>query len=300
MVLQWAAAQSVGCERALLQLAVDGVSECRPSAGELARESLRNTLKLRPGFPEAEALLAKLGPGPEPVRKFHPKGIAPLSAAETHVKCPGAPNPTRTCRAGPSSCRIRQPCLRHELLHCCPIPEREAGRRSTRGIFRIAVAPCRWVGGQRRVSGGHCRVSARSKARIRVCRLRPAGDSPVSPSRCACSIGWAWSNLPAWIRIRRASGGRRSPRPVRRFPPPDHAYPFMALGNQLDPADGKLQARKALGFLQRQVESALPERHGRTAVQPGRTPNDRGPQKRTPMPVSAPVQRPPSQAWSST
>ena len=41
----------------------------------------------------------------------------------------------------------------------------------------------------------------------------------------------------------------------------DHAYPYMALA-KLDPAEGKIQARKALGFLQRQLGSALPEYHG--------------------------------------
>jgi len=41
----------------------------------------------------------------------------------------------------------------------------------------------------------------------------------------------------------------------------DHAYPYMALA-KLDPAEGKIQARRALGFLQRQLGTALPEYHG--------------------------------------
>jgi len=41
----------------------------------------------------------------------------------------------------------------------------------------------------------------------------------------------------------------------------DHAYPYMALA-KLDPAEGKIQARRALGFLQRQLGTALPEYQG--------------------------------------
>jgi predicted Zn-dependent protease len=41
----------------------------------------------------------------------------------------------------------------------------------------------------------------------------------------------------------------------------DHAYPYLALA-KLDPAGAAIQARKALGFLQRQLGSALPEHRG--------------------------------------
>jgi hypothetical protein len=41
----------------------------------------------------------------------------------------------------------------------------------------------------------------------------------------------------------------------------DHAYPYMALA-KLDPAEGKIKARTALGFLQRQLGAAAPEYQG--------------------------------------
>lgn len=60
------------------------------SAGRVsaAREALQNALKLRPGFPDAAALLAKLGPGAAPARKFRPAGSAAVPAGAALIAVP--------------------------------------------------------------------------------------------------------------------------------------------------------------------------------------------------------------------
>ena len=58
----------------------------------------------------------------------------------------------------------------------------------------------------------------------------------------------------------------------------DYAYSYMALA-RLDAYEGKIKARTALGFLQRQL-AALAGISGGAAVQPGTAANDRRPQGR--------------------
>jgi tetratricopeptide (TPR) repeat protein len=58
-----------------------------------AREALQNALKLRPGFPDAEGLLAKLGPAPAPARKIRPVGSDPAPGATALAAVPAATSP---------------------------------------------------------------------------------------------------------------------------------------------------------------------------------------------------------------
>jgi tetratricopeptide (TPR) repeat protein len=93
------------------------------SAGRVsaAREALRNALKLRPVFPDAEALLAELGPGPAPARKIRPAGSGPAPDAYGHRG--GRNFSTGDCRHGAAHGRVRRHRRSPELLHARQIPE---------------------------------------------------------------------------------------------------------------------------------------------------------------------------------
>lgn len=253
-VFQMMVERSVTDANAHLQLAL---AYQNAGAIESARESLRNTLKLRPGFPEAEALLAKLGPGPEPVRKFHPKGIGPAAETTSSAPAPQTPRELAVLALQIAASGDLATAMSYFTAARFPNVKPEDGVREAYFELRL-----------RRVVGlagsGQCPAALQGLGALesedKSLPFTAGGFAALTKS---LRVQY-WVGVIEFACVDKDSARKRWQALTKASPEissTDHAYPFMAL-NQLDPADGKLQARKALGFLQRQVESALPERMG--------------------------------------
>jgi tetratricopeptide (TPR) repeat protein len=231
-----------------------------------AREALQNVLKLRPGFPDAEALLAELGPGPAPARKIRPAGSGPA---------PDAPDPA-TIAAGTSPREIAAMALRiaasgdigGAMSYFTPA---KFPNEKQEDAVREAYIELRL---RRLVALASARQCA--AARLGLANLEGEDKSLPFTSQGFASFTKG-VRFQYWLGVVESAcvdqnAARRRWEALAKASPDlasiDHAYPYMALA-KLDPAEAAIQARKALGFLQRQLGSALPEYQGRLLYSQG-------------------------------
>jgi tetratricopeptide (TPR) repeat protein len=224
-----------------------------------ARESLQNALKLRPGFPDAEALLAKLGPGPAPVRKLRPVGSGPAPDATAAATVPAASSPReiaamalRIAASGDIGVAMsyftpgRFPKEKQED----EVREAYIELRLRRLVAQAAAKQCAAA------IQGLTHLEAEDKSLPFTLNGFGSFTKGVRFQYWVGVVEFACVDQNAarkrWEILAKASPEIAST---------DHAYPYMALA-KLDPAEGKIQARKALGFLQRQLGTAAPEYQG--------------------------------------
>jgi tetratricopeptide (TPR) repeat protein len=232
------------------------------SAGRVsaAREALRNALKLRPVFPDAEALLAELGPGPAPARKIRPAGSGP------------APDeaPTATAGAATSPREIADMALR------------TAASGDIAGALSY-FTPAKFPNEKQEDAVREAYIELRLRRLVELAAARQCATAVQGLTNLDAedkrlpftSHGFAsftkgarfqyWLGVVEFACVDENAARRRWQILAKASPDLasiDHAYPYMALA-KLDPAEAAIQARKALGFLERQLGSALPEFQGR-------------------------------------
>jgi tetratricopeptide (TPR) repeat protein len=231
------------------------------NAGDVAaaREASQNALKLRPGFPDAEALLAKLGPGPAPVRKFRPAGrdSAPDATAPAAVAVPTSPREIAAVALRIAATGDIGEAMSYFTPAKFPQEKQEDAVREAYFELRL-----------RRVAA--LAAAKQCAAATQALTGLGAEDKSLPFTRSGFGSFMKSVRVQYWLGVAEfacvdQNAARKRWEALAKASPEivsaDHAYPYMALA-KLDPAEGKIQSRKALGFLQRQLETAAPEYQG--------------------------------------
>ena len=251
-----------------------------------AREALQSALKLRPGFGDAEALLAKLGPGPALVRKLRPAG-----AAVPDAKVPPAPPaaaPANATASVPAIATVPAP-----VAAAVPAPVANSPREIAAMALRVAASGD--IGGALGYFTAARFPKERQEAAVREAyvelRLRRAVALATAHQCAAANQGIAgldaedktvpftfngfasfikgvrfqyWMGVVEFACVDENAARRRWEKLAKTSVPltsTDHAYPYMALA-KVDPDEGKARALTALEALQRQMAMAAPANKG--------------------------------------
>ena len=258
LVFEWAAQRNPTDANAYLLLALAHQNAGNVSA---AREASRNALKLRPGFPDAEALLAKVGPGPAPGRRIRPAGTGPA---------PDAPAATPATAAAANSPReIAAMALRiaasgdvggamsYFTPAKFPQEKQEAAVREAYIELRLRRLVAMAAAGQcPAVIQGLGNLDAEDKT-------LPFTFSGFGSFTKGVRFQY-WLGVVEFACVDENAARKRWERLAKASPEiasTDYAYSYMALA-KLDPSEGKIKARTALGFLQRQLATPAPEHQG--------------------------------------
>ena len=254
-VFQWAVQRNPSDANAhwFLALVHQGVGK-----DAAAREALQNALKLRPGFPDAEALLAKLGSGSPPPPKIHPAG---------NVSSPDAP-PAAPTTAADSPREIAAMALRlaasgdigGAMSYFTPAKfPKEKQENAVREAYielrlrqLVALASARQCPG---VIKSLTNLDAEDKS-------LPFTFNGFGSFTKGVRFQY-WLGVVEFACVDETSARKRWERLTKANPEiasTDYAYSYMALA-RLDANEGKIKARTALGFLQRQL-AASPEYQG--------------------------------------
>ena len=228
-----------------------------------AREALRNALKLRPVFPDAEVLLGKLGP--EVGAKARPVGNgAGSGAVPGAVAVPTSPGEIaalalRIAAGGDVGAAM-------SYFTAARFPERRQEDAVREAYFELRLR----------------RLVALAAARQCAAAAQAMGNLDAEDKSLPFTSG-GFAGLTRglrvqyWLGVVEASCVDQSAARKRweaianasaEIASTDHAYPYAARA-KLDAAEGAAQARKALGFLQRQLGGALPEYQGRLLYSQG-------------------------------
>ena len=208
---------------------------------------------VRPGFPDAVALLAKIT---APRRRPYVRCCRSLRReAPLHLCKPRAgeccEHTARHRRDGLAHRRLRRYRRRDELLHTGKLPAGEAGEPRARGVHRTPPASPSRHGGRKAVPAavdqGITNIEAEDKrlpftfngfgAFTKGARFQYL----LGELELACVDEKAARKR--WEKVSKMDAAITSA---------DYAYPFLAL-ERLEPEVGKARARKALGFLGNQI-----------------------------------------------
>jgi tetratricopeptide (TPR) repeat protein len=224
-----------------------------------AREALQNALKLRPGFPDAEALLAKLVPEPAAARKIRPVGSdpAPDAAATAAVAALTSPREIAAMALRMAASGDIGGAMSYFTPARFPQEKQEDAVREAYIELRlrrvVALAAAKQCAA---AIQGLTNLEAEDKSLPFTSHGFGSFTRGIRVQYLVGVVEFACVDQNAarkrWEVLAKATPEIAST---------DHAYPYMALA-KLDPAEGKIQARRALGFLQRQLGTALPEYHG--------------------------------------
>jgi len=216
-----------------------------------ARDALRNALLLRPGFPDAEALLAKVGPAPV-TRNRAP--AAPSTAATDPPQTPRALalQALRIAAAGDPGAA-----LSYFTPQRFPQPQVEPVVREA--YFELRLRRVLDAAG-----AGKCPAALQWLKELEG----PDKTLPFTSGGFAGLLKSVrvqyWVGVVEFACVDQGAARKRWEILTRATPEigtTDHAYPVLAQF-KLDPAEGRVQARRAFGFLQRQLSGDLPEHPG--------------------------------------
>uniref|UniRef100_Q02B52 Tetratricopeptide TPR_2 repeat protein n=1 Tax=Solibacter usitatus (strain Ellin6076) TaxID=234267 RepID=Q02B52_SOLUE len=220
----------------------------RPAA---ARDALENALIVRPGFPQAEALLAKLPPATESRRKVRQAAPATLSS---EARSPVA--------IAAMALRIAASADIDGAMSYF-IPSNFPGEKQDDAV-REAYLELRLRRLMASAAAKQCGGAAQSIANLGVADKQlpfTAGgfDALIGGARVQYLLGvveFTCGDQQAartrWDRVSKADAGIAST---------DYAYPILALA-KLEPAVATARSRTAMGFLARQLGSAAPAHLG--------------------------------------
>jgi tetratricopeptide (TPR) repeat protein len=225
-----------------------------------AREAVQNALRLRPGFPAAEALLAELGPAPVAGHKIRPAGSDPAPEAAAAVTAPAAATPRQIADM---ALRIAASgdiggAMSYFTPARFPIEKQEDAVREAYIELRL-----------RRLV--ELAAARRCPAAIEGITNLDAEDKSLPFTSHGFASFIKGVRFQYWLGVVEfacvdPNAARQRWQALAKASPDlasiDYPYPYLALA-KLDPAAAAIQARKALGFLQRQLGSALPEYQGR-------------------------------------
>ena len=260
-VFQWAVQRNPSDADAHWFLALVHQGAGREAA---AREVLQNALKLRPGFPDAVALLAKLGPGTPAPPKIRPAANGPAPDA------PSAAPSTSTAAAGAANSPREIAAMALRLAASGDI----GGAMS---YFTPAKFPKEKQ--ENAVREAYIELRLRQLVAMAAARQCPAvmqGLNNLDAEDKNLPFTFSgfgsftkgirfqyWLGVVEFACVDETSARKRWEKLTRANPEiasPDYAYSYMALA-RLDANEGKIKARTALGFLQRQL-AASPEYQG--------------------------------------
>jgi tetratricopeptide (TPR) repeat protein len=248
LVFEWAAQRNPTDANAYLLLAL---AHQNAGSASSAREASRNALRLRPGFPDAEAVLAKVGPGPAPVRRIRPAGTgaAPDAPAATPATAAVANSPREI--AG-MALRIAASgdaggAMSYFTPSRFPQEKQEAAVREAYIELRLR------------------RLMAMAAAGQCPAAIQGLGNLDAEDKTLPFTFGGFgsiikgvrfqyWLGVVEFACVDENAARKRWERLAKTSPEmasTDYAYSYMALA-KLDPSEGKIKARTALGFLQRQ------------------------------------------------
>ena len=224
------------------------------------RGALRNALKLRLGFPEAEALLAELGPGPAAARRIRPAGSDPAPDAAAALSAPAATSPRQIADM---ALRIAASGDIGGAMSYFT-PARFSDEKQEDAV-REAYIELRLRHLLEQATARQCAAAIQGLTNLEV----EDKSLPFTSHGFASFIKGArfqyWLGVVEFACVDQ-NAARQRWRTLAKASPDlasiDYPYPYMALA-KLDPANAAIQARKALGFLQRQMGSALPAYQGR-------------------------------------
>jgi tetratricopeptide (TPR) repeat protein len=237
--------------RVLLALALENAG----GAVSTAREALQNALKLRPGFPQAEALLAKLG-SPAAARRYRPPGKGPAADGAPTAGA-ASPKEIASTALGLAASGDVDGALSYFTPASFPQEKQEDAVREAYLELRL-----RRVVAQ--AAAGKCAAANEGLGDL------AGGDKNLRFTAQGFGAFTKGIRVQYWVGVVEfACTGQNEARHrwevLAKANPEltstDYAYPFMATA-KLDPALGKTQARKALVFLERQLGSARPEYQG--------------------------------------
>jgi tetratricopeptide (TPR) repeat protein len=257
-VFEWAVQRNPTDANAYLLLAL-----AYQNAGNvpLAREASQNALKLRPGFPDAETLFAKLGPGAAPAHKIRPGGSGPATDAPASTPA--------TASAANSPREIAAMALRiaasgdvgGAMSYFTPakFPQEKQEPAVREAYIELRLR----------------RLVAMAAARQCAPVVQGLGSVDAEDKSLPFTFGGLGNftksiRLQYWVGVAEfacvdENSARKRWETLSKASPEiastDYAYTFMALA-KLDPAEGKIKARSALGFLQRQLATGAPEHQG--------------------------------------
>jgi tetratricopeptide (TPR) repeat protein len=256
-VFQWAVQRNPSDANAHWFLALVYQSAGREVA---AREVLQNALKLRPGFPDAETLLAKLGPGSPVSAKIRPAGggSAPDAPAAT----------TATATAANSPADIAATALRlaasgdigGAMSYFTPsrFPKEKQENAVHEAYIELRLRQLVAMAAARQcpaVIQGLTNLDAEDKS-------LPFTFNGFGSFTRGIRFQY-WLGIVEFACVDETAARKRWEKLSKTTPEiasADYVYPYMALA-KLDANEGKIQARKALVFLQRQL-AASPEHQG--------------------------------------
>jgi tetratricopeptide (TPR) repeat protein len=221
-----------------------------------AREALDSALKLRPGLPEAEAALAKLGPEAATARKYRPAGKGPAPEA-TPAAATASPKEIAATALGFAASGDIGEAMSYFTPAKFPQPKQEEAVREAYIELRLRRVVA-WA------AAGQCAPAIQGLTGLE------AEDKSLPFTAQGFGAFTRGIRVQYWVGVvEYACTGQNEAR--RRWEvlakanpelaSTDYAYPFMATA-KLDPALGKTQARKALVFLERQMGLAPPEYQG--------------------------------------
>jgi tetratricopeptide (TPR) repeat protein len=258
LVFEWAAQRNPTDPNAYLLLAL-----AHQNGGNVsfARNAARNALKLRPGFPDAEALLAKIGPGPAPVRRIRPAGTgaAPDAPAATSATAAAANSPREIAAM---ALRIAASgdvggAMSYFTPAKFPQEKQEAAVREAYIELRLRRLMAMAAAGQcAPVVQGLGSLDAEDKS-------LPFTFSGFGSFTKGIRFQY-WLGVVEFACVDENTARKRWERLAKASPEiasTDYAYSYMALA-KLDPSEGKIKARTALGFLQRQLATPTQEHQG--------------------------------------
>jgi tetratricopeptide (TPR) repeat protein len=260
-VFQWAVQRNPSDANAHWFLALVHQGAGRDAA---AREVLQNALKLRPGFPDAETLLAKLGPGTPPAPKIRPAASGPAPGA------PATAPSTSTAVAGSANSPQEIAAMALRLAASGDI----GGAMS---YFNPAKFPKEKQ--ENAVREAYIELRLRQLVAMATARQCPAvmqGLNNLDAEDKSLPFTFNgfgsftrgirfqyWLGVVEFACVDETSARKRWEKLTKANPEiasTDYAYSYMALA-RLDAEQGKIKARTALGFLQRQL-AASPEHQG--------------------------------------
>jgi len=236
-----------------------------------AREALQNALKLRPGFADAETLLAKLGPGPAPVRKLRPAGNAPVPDGKAPAT-PSAPAPASATVSAPAANSPR------EIAAMALRVAASGDIGGAMGYFTVGRFPKERQEAAVREAYVELRLRrAVALATVHQCAAANQGIANLDAEDKAVPFtfnGFAsfikgvrfqyWMGVVEFACVDENAARRRWEKLAKAslaVTSTDHAYPYMALA-KVDPEEGKVRALAELESVQRQLATAAPANKG--------------------------------------
>ncbi|MEO8595742.1 MAG: tetratricopeptide repeat protein [Candidatus Solibacter sp.] len=224
-----------------------------------AQDSLRNALKLRPNFPEAEALMAKSGTAPPPVRRIRPasREPAPDISNTATAAVPATPREIafqalRTAAAGDAAAALG-------MFTAARFPQAQVEPAIREAYFEVRLKRIVDAAG-----AGKCPSAVQWLGQLEGADpALPFTAGGFAPLLRSVRVQY-WVGVVEFACIDKEAARKRWEILAKATPVIGTTdYPFAILAvSKVNPAEGRTQIRQALIFLALQLKDDQPEHNG--------------------------------------